>query len=395
MEKETVAPPIDFTNTELAFQAMSNAKLSRTYWMFRMIDNPFLTKVGPKMLTWAFQIGLPVKGIVKNTIFELFVGGESLPDTARTSAYLKKFGVHTIMDYSVEGEKNEKGYEATKEEILRTIDHGHAHEEVAFSALKMTGLASFSIMEKLHQGEFLSPSEQEAWDRVVLRLQTIAEAASAKETPIFVDAEETWIQDPIDRLVEDLMERYNQTNPIIWQTIQLYRWDRLDYLKRLIQDSKEKGYILAVKLVRGAYLEKESRRAEEKGYKDPMQASKEATDRDYDAALALCIENIDHVAVCAGTHNDASSLHLTELMSQKGLEPQNTRIWFAQLLGMSDNISFNLAHAGYNVAKYLPYGPVKAVMPYLMRRAEENTSIAGQSSREVRLLAEEVKRRKV
>ncbi|MEL6625799.1 MAG: proline dehydrogenase family protein [Bacteroidota bacterium] len=395
MEKETVAPPIDFTNTELAFQAMSNAKLSRTYWMFRMIDNPFLTKVGPKMLTWAFQIGLPVKGVVKNTIFELFVGGESLTDTARTSAYLKKFGVHTIMDYSVEGEKNEKGYEATKEEILRTIDHGHTHEEVAFSALKMTGLASFPIMEKLHLGESLSPSEQEAWDRVILRLQTIAEAASAKETPIFVDAEETWIQDPIDRLVEDLMKRYNQTAPIVWQTIQLYRWDRLAYLQKLIQDSKEKGYILAVKLVRGAYLEKESRRAEEKGYKDPMQPSKEATDRDYDAALALCIENIDHVAVCAGTHNDASSLHLTELMRQKGLEPQDTRIWFAQLLGMSDNISFNLAHAGYNVAKYLPYGPVKAVMPYLMRRAEENTSIAGQSSREVRLLAEEVKRRKV
>ncbi|MEL6132882.1 MAG: proline dehydrogenase family protein [Bacteroidota bacterium] len=395
MEKEKVAPQIDFTNTELAFQAMSNAKLNRTYWMFRLIDNPFLTKVGPKMLTWAFQMGLPVKGVVKNTIFELFVGGESLTDTVRTSEYLKKFGVRTIMDYSVEGEKNEPGYEVTQQEILRTIDHGHAHEEVAFSALKMTGLARFSLMEKLHLDKPLTTSETEEWERVITRLQVIAEAASAKQTPVFVDAEETWIQAPIDRLVEELMEKYNQTAPIVWQTIQLYRWDRLAYLKKLIQDSKEKGYILAVKLVRGAYLEKESRRAEEMGYQDPMQPSKEATDKDYNEALKLCIDNIAHVAICAGTHNEESSLYLTKLMQQKGLEPQDTRVWFAQLLGMSDNISFNLAHAGYNVAKYLPYGPVKAVMPYLMRRAEENTSIAGQSSREVRLLSEEVQRRKL
>ena len=299
------------------------------------------------------------------------------------------------MDYSVEGEKNEKGYETTKEEILRTIAHGHAHEEVSFSALKVTGLARFSLLEKIHRREDLTAKEQEEWNRVDARLHTIAEAALAQDTPIFIDAEETWIQSPIDRLAEDLMEKYNQEKPIIWQTVQLYRWEGIDSLRRLIQDSKEKGYILAVKLVRGAYLEKESQRAKDMGYKDPMQPSKEATDRDYNRALELCIENIDHVTVCAGTHNDYSSLYLTQLMEQKGLMPLDPRVWFAQLLGMSDHISFNLAHAGFNVAKYLPYGPVQAVMPYLMRRAEENTSIAGQSSREVRLLSEEVKRRKI
>ncbi len=388
-----VAPRIDFSNTELAFQAQSPAKLRRTYWLFRMIDSPILTKIGPKLLTLGFRMGLPVEGLVKSTLFDLFAGGESLPETVPRSEHLMSYGVHTILDYSVEGEKSEAGFEATKREILATLDHGAAQEAVAFSACKLTGLGSFDIMAKVQAGENLSQAEQASFERLKGRIREIAQAAYDRQVPIFLDAEETWIQDVIDAQAEELMATYNREKPIIWTTIQHYRHDRLTYLKSLIDRSKSQGYILAVKLVRGAYLEKENRRAEEKGYPTPMQATKAATDRDYDAGLALCVDHMDHVAVCAGTHNERSSAFLAELLQQKGIPANHPHVWFAQLLGMSDHISFNLGHEGYNAAKYLPYGPVKSVMPYLIRRAEENTSVAGQASREVELLRQEVKRR--
>ena len=385
---------INFNDTALAFKAKSDKELKRTYRLFRMIDSPILTKIGPKLITLAFQLRLPVKGLVKKTLFDIFVGGESLEDSVKTSAYLDSFGVKTILDYSVEGEKTAAGFDATKDEIIDTLDHGGKHTEVAFSACKLTGLAPFKVMEKVQQNMPLNEKEKQSLKAIRGRMEEIAQAARRNHTPIFIDAEESWIQDFIDDLAEDLMERYNQEKPLIHTTVQLYRWDRLEYLKALIEKSKEKGYILGVKLVRGAYLEKETDRAEEMDYKNPMQPNKAATDRDYDAALTLCLDHIDHVAVCAGTHNEASSRHLAKLMAERKLPPSHPNVFFAQLLGMSDNISFNLAHAGYNVAKYLPYGPVKAVLPYLIRRAEENTAVAGQASRETDLLKREIRRRR-
>jgi proline dehydrogenase len=390
---QELVPPFDFENTELAFQAKSNAKLIRTYWLFRMIDNPWLTRWAPKLLNWALRVGLPVKGLVRRTIFELFVGGETLAETAQSSAFLERYGVGTILDYSVEAEKNEAGFEQTKDEIIATLAHAAQHPSVKFIACKLTGLASFALMEKIQAGAALSYAEQSAYERVVQRLEAITQAALAYDTPLFIDAEESWIQDFIDSMVESLMETYNLDRPLIWITIQLYRHDRIYYLRELIQRSRERGYVLGVKLVRGAYLERENQRAGELGYPTPMQPSKRATDRDFDAALAFCVRNLHHVAVCAGTHNERSSRYLAHLMRTYGIEANHPHIWFSQLLGMSDHISFNLAHHGYNVAKYLPYGPVEAVMPYLIRRAEENTAIAGQSSRERQLLHKELKRR--
>lgn len=390
---EKVAPKLNFENTELAFQAQSDSRLKRTYFLYRLIDNPFLTKVGPPLLTASFKIGLPIKGLVKNTLYDLFVGGPSLKNTDKKSAYLAEYGVKTILDYSVEGAKTEDGFDETQKEFIATIQTAHQRDEVVFSALKLTGLARNAIMEKIQSGNPLSEKEEEEWKRVVSRMEEIASVGYNLNIPFFIDAEETWIQEPIDRLTEDLMERYNKSQPIVWHTLQFYRKDRLAYLEKLIQDSKERGYILAVKLVRGAYLEKERKRAEEKGYPDPMQPNKRATDEDYNRGLELCIKNHSHVAVCAATHNEQSSLYLTELMARHDIPVDHPWVWFSQLLSMSDHISFNLSHAGYNVAKYLPYGPVKAVMPYLMRRAQENTAIAGQSSREVELLRKEMRRR--
>ncbi|MDX2284248.1 MAG: proline dehydrogenase family protein [Bacteroidia bacterium] len=389
-----IAQTLDFNNTELAFQAQSGARLARTWWMYRMIASPFLAANGPKWLSLAFRLGLPVEGVVRKTLFEVFCGGESIDDTLHTTETLDRFGVKTILDYSVEGEKTEAGFDATFEEIRRTLMHGGKHEAVAFSACKVTGLASFELLEQVSRGEALSPEAAQAWDRVRHRLHRLAETAVAQRTPLFIDAEESWIQDAIDALAEELMETCNQGEAWIFTTAQLYRHDRLEYLRGLVARSQAKGYRLGVKLVRGAYHEKESERAREMGYPDPIQPDKAATDRDFDAALKLCIDHIGQVSVCAGTHNEASSRYLTELMAAAGLEPGDKRVWFAQLLGMSDHISFNLAHAGYNTAKYLPYGPVRSVMPYLMRRAQENTSIAGQTGRELSLLTQEVKRRR-
>ncbi|MEO0472734.1 MAG: proline dehydrogenase family protein [Bacteroidota bacterium] len=360
---------IDFNDTARAFQAKSDVKLRRTYRMFRLIDSPFLTRIGPKLLNFALWLRLPITGIVRKTIYELFVGGESIDKSVEASQYLNQFGVKTILDYSVEGERTEAGFDATHQEFLATLIHGGKHPEVSMSACKLTGLASFSLMEKVQKGEKLTSDEQAAWERVQHRMESLALAAVNEHTPLFIDAEESWIQDAIDALAEDLMERHNQSRANVFHTVQLYRHDRLDYLQGLIARSREKGYVLGVKLVRGAYLEKENDRADDLGYPTPMQPDKAATDRDYDAALKLCIDNIDHVAVCAGTHNESSARYLTELMSSAGLAADHPHVWFAQLLGMSDHISFNLADKGYHVAKYVPYGPVRAVIPYLIRRA--------------------------
>lgn len=395
------ASQLDFSNTQLAFQAKSGTQLRKAYWLFRMIGIPWLNAIGPSMLSASLRMGLPVKGIVKNTLFEVFCGGESLAETSMTSKYLFQYNVRTILDYSVEGKRNETGFDSTAQEIVDTLLHGGSHEEVAFSACKITGFAGIDLLEKIQtlisEGkslvEGLSESEQAAFERVRTRIDKICQTAVEQKTPVFIDAEESWMQDTIDMLAEEMMEKHNQENAWVATTVQMYRWDRLDYLTETIKKSNEKGYQLGVKVVRGAYLEKETDRAEEMGYKNPMQPDKASTDRAYDAALRVCVENIGHVHICAGTHNEDSSLLLTQLMKEHDLPNDHAHILFAQLLGMSDHISFNLGHAGYNTAKYLPYGPVKAVMPYLMRRANENTSVAGQAGRELQLLRTEFRRR--
>ncbi|MEM7035736.1 MAG: proline dehydrogenase family protein [Bacteroidota bacterium] len=393
METKTGAKALDFDNTELAFGYKSDDQLKRTFRLFKKIDSPFLTRIGPPLVTFALKIGLPLEGMIKRTIFDIFCGGTSLEDTAGRSKELLDAGVYTILDYSVEGEKNDKGFDETRDEIIRTIRHGAGNDAVAFSAMKVTGIAHFDFLAKNDANGELSAEERSSLERSKARMEAICKVAHELQQPVFVDAEESWIQRGIDRWTEAMMEQYNREKPVVYHTVQLYRHDRLEYLRGLIQEAKTKGYVLGVKLVRGAYLEKENDRAKEKGYETPMQPTKAATDKDYNDALRLCIEHIDHVAICAGTHNADSCKLLAELMTSRGIAPDHPHVLFAQLLGMSDNISFNLAHHGYNASKYLPYGPVRAVLPYLFRRADENTSIGGQSSREVALLRKEMKRR--
>lgn len=390
------SPPqtqLDFQNTELAFQARSDERLKRDFWLFKMIDSPSLTKVGPPMLSFALNVGLPVTGMVRKTLFALFCGGESLTETVGRSSMLDKFGVKTILDYSVEGEKTESAFDATLAEFLATLRQGARQSSIAMVACKLTALAPFNLLAKVQLGEELKEGETSAYNRVKRRVDDLARAAAENKTPIYIDAEESWIQDTIDQLTEELMAEYNKQGVIVYHTIQLYRHDRLEYLKGLIQRSKEQGYILGVKLVRGAYMEKERERAEEMDYASPIQADKAATDADYNAAVELCLQNIDTVSFCVGSHNEVSCQLLAERIDQLGLAHAHPHIWFAQLLSMSDHITFNLAAQGFNAAKYLPYGPVKAVIPYLIRRAQENTSVAGQASREMQLLNIEMERR--
>lgn len=384
----------DFSNTELAFKPKDNAHLRQSLWLFKMISSPFLVNIGPKMMELAFTLRLPIEGLVKKTLFQQFCGGENIEDTRKTSDLLYKFGVKTILDYSVEGEKNEKGFDETCAEIIATLVYGGKNEAVAFTACKLTGLGSFDLLAKVQANVQLTPAEVFAFERVKERLEKICQSALENQTPIFIDAEESWIQDTIDSLAEEMMEKYNREKPLIYTTVQLYRHDRLAYLKRLIQKQEGKSYFIGVKLVRGAYMEKEGMRAQEFGYENPIQPNKAATDNDYNAALELCIHHLDKVAICAGSHNEASNLLLAKLMQERQLPVNHPHVLFAQLLGMSDHISFNLGHHGYNVAKYLPYGPVKAVLPYLIRRANENTAVMGEAGRELKLLEIESKRRK-
>lgn len=385
---------LDFTNTQLAFQAKSDRELKRTYWLYRAIDSPFLTKIGPQLLIWAFRLGLPIERLVKKTLFDLFIGGVSIKDTLGRSQALYAYGIFTILDYSVEGDNDKDSFDATAQEIMATLAHGASHPEVAFSACKLSGLTHNEVLAKVQEGKVLTEQESVQYQRFLKRVNDICAAAARYRTPIFIDAEESWMQNTIDQVAEAMMETYNREWAAVHTTVQLYRHDRLAYLRSLIQRSKEGGYVLGVKLVRGAYLEKERARARQLGYADPMQPDKASTDRDFDAAARLCLDHLEHVAVCLGTHNQRSTQLLAEEMISRQLPPDHPHVVFAQLLGMSDHISFNLAHHGFRAAKYLPYGPVKAVLPYMIRRAQENTAIAGQSSREVSLLKEELARRR-
>jgi len=345
------------------------------------------------LVNWALRWHMPVEGLLKSYLFDQFCGGTTLPETARKMNQLQRYGVRSTLDYAVEGLKTEQGFAQAAAELTRVLQFAAENPAAAFVAMKMTGIGSIDLMTKLQAKSSLIGAELMQADKLETRLAEVCSTAAHLGVPVLIDAEESWIQDYIDVKAEAQMWEHNRARPIVYTTVQMYRHDRLAYLKQLIETAKSKKAIAAVKLVRGAYLEKENDRSEELAYPTPMQPTKAATDKDYDTAIKLCLENLAHVAVYAGTHNEQSSLLLSEEMERLGISHTHPHVWCGQLYGMSDNITFNLARSGFNASKYLPYGPLHAVLPYLFRRAQENTSIAGQTSRELALIEKELKRR--
>ncbi|QYH38821.1 proline dehydrogenase [Algoriphagus sp. NBT04N3] len=387
-----VKPKISFENLEVAFASKSDAELRKMYLIFATLNNNLISDLGIGLANLAFKLKLPVKGIMKKTMFGHFCGGETIKESIQACKKLAEYGVESILDLSVEGKGDEASFDKTTEEIYQTLVESAKTDYMPFGVFKVTGLGDYHIMIKIQDGEKLSKEEQAAFDRMKARVDKLCKAAHDLGLRILVDAEESWFQNVIDDLAYEAMEKYNQDRCVVYNTYQMYRHDSLSRLQKAHLVAQEKGYLLGAKPVRGAYMEKERERAEEMGYPDPIQPNKAATDRDYDAAIAYCVENGIYL-VCA-THNEKSSLQLIDLMNLNGIDPKSDRVFFSQLYGMSDNISFNLANSGYRVVKYVPYGPVEKVMPYLTRRAAENSSIAGQSSREFELVKREMKRRK-
>ena len=385
---------VDFDRLEIAFKAKTDKELKKRHFIFSTMKYPWMVKIGTTMTKLSLGLHLPVQGIIKSTIFDIFCGGEDLEDCEAASNELAKFNIGAIFDYSVEGEKSESGFESTTNEVLRTIHKASQSKTLKFAAFKVTGLASFDLLAKIHAEEDLSEEEQTAWQRVQDRVQKICALAYEKQVYLLIDAEETWVQKPIDELTLNAMRQFNKEKALIFYTFQMYCHAMLENLKRLHAHAKDHGYKLGAKLVRGAYMEKERERALEKGYTDPIQPTKASTDQDYDAAVNYCLESIKDIGLFSGSHNEESNYKMTLTMDSLGLKASDDRVYFGQLYGMSDHISFNLAHGGYNVIKYVPYGPLKATIPYLIRRAEENTSVKGQSGRELSLVEKELKRRK-
>ncbi|HNR56668.1 MAG TPA: proline dehydrogenase family protein [Flavobacteriales bacterium] len=373
---------------------MSDRDLWQAQWLFRIIGNPTLTAIGSNLSKAALWLHLPMKGLIKATIFKQFCGGETITESLKTAERLARSGVGTILDHSVEGQEDDETLDHTTDEILRTIDAARQRTDIPFCVFKPSGISPVQLLTDVSDGKKLDTEDQREWQLVLGRLERICAGAAQAGVPVLIDAEESWMQVAIDAMADTMMARFNKEQAIVFNTVQLYRHDRLAFLKASHAKAVEGGYHLGVKLVRGAYMEKERDRAEDKGYPSPIHKDKAAVDRDYDDALRYCAEHLDRIAVCVGTHNEQSTLLMARLMNEKGLAHGDKRVWYAQLLGMSDNISFNMAAAGYNVAKYVPYGPVREVLPYLIRRANENTSARGQTGRELGLIMAERKRRK-
>lgn len=402
---------VSFDNTINAFEYKSDAELKKARFLFRSMGKAFLVKWGIRLTPWAIRAKLPIKGIIRNTIFYQFVGGETLEQTASIARKLATYHVQAILDYGVEGGENgESGFDHACAEFIRVINYASSQPNIPFMSIKVTGFARFELLEKLdsslesaagplmkrYAAALASFTEEESaeWKRVQSRMQMICEAAAAKNVGILVDAEETWIQDPVDVLSIQMMAEFNKEKVIVFNTVQLYRRDRLSFLKDMQEAALLKNFVLGVKLVRGAYMEKERERAEVRHYPSPIQVNKEATDRDYNSGVSFCLDHLDHISVIIASHNEYSNLHATQLLLEKGLPLNHPHVHFSQLYGMSDNITFNLAKAGCSVSKYLPFGPIEDVVPYLMRRAEENSSLSGQTGRELALIQKELNRRK-
>lgn len=403
--------PVSFDNTEFAFKYKSDSELKKARLLFSMMGQPILVKLGTRITPWAIKNKLPVKGLIRSTIFKQFVGGETLEETARVAAKLGQYNVQVILDYGVEGgEDSEKEYDHAADEFIRVIDYAATQSNIPFMSVKVTGFSRFSLLERI-DGQMtaasgtlikrylqvidqLGTAEKEEWHRVRTRLLRICERAAEKKVGVLIDAEETWIQDPVDALTILMMDSFNKTTPVIYNTVQLYRHDRLQFLKDCYEAAVERNFLLAVKLVRGAYMEKERARAAEKGYPSPIQPDKASSDRDYDAGVQFSLSHLDRIAVVIATHNEKSNLDAVAWLQQHQVPFNHPHVHFSQLYGMSDNITFNLAAAGCSVSKYLPFGPIEDVVPYLMRRAQENTSVKGQTGRELGLIQAELQRRR-
>lgn len=388
-------PKISFDDTATAFSYKSDNELKKANFIFSLINHPWVSAAAITSVKLSLQLRLPVEGLIRKTVFDHFCGGISIDNCDDEIQTLKKYGVGTILDYSVEGADTEAGFDHAVEETIRTIEKAKQDPTgIPFSVFKVTGLASAALLEKVQNKTPLSVEEQAAFDRVRKRIDTICKKAFESNVRLLIDAEETWIQEPIDTITYEMMAKYNTQRAIVFNTYQMYRTASLKNLRDAHHNATMHNYFIGAKLVRGAYMEKERERAEQMGYESPIHTTKEGTDKAFNDALAFCIDNKQRVTVMCGSHNDYSNYYLTVLMEKHGMKNDDERVWFAQLYGMSDNITFNLAKAGYKVAKYVPYGPVRSVMPYLFRRAEENTSVAGQSSRELTLIQKELKRRK-
>lgn len=403
---------ISFDNTEYAFAYKSNKELKRADFLFSSMGKPFLVNMGLKLMPVAIKANIPfTKSIIRSTIFKQFVGGETLEETAAVADKLGKYNVQVILDYGVEGgDDGENGYDHATEEFIKVIEYAATQTNIPFMSIKVTGIVRFGLLEKIdafmHDSEGslikryykvieqLSSDEKNEWERAVKRLLKICDAANKKNVGVLVDAEETWIQDPVDALTILMMDTYNKQKAVIYNTIQLYRHDRLAFLKDSYEAALEKDFILGAKLVRGAYMEKERKRADELGYASPIQSDKNASDNDYNASVRFCIEHLENIALIVASHNEQSNLYATQLLDEKQLPHNHPHVHFSQLYGMSDNITFNLAKSGCSVSKYLPFGPIKDVIPYLMRRAQENSSAVGQTGRELGLIKKELQRRK-
>jgi proline dehydrogenase len=385
---------LPFSDTRIAFASKTDAELRKARLIYRLIASPFLVNLGTRLAILGLKLRLPIQGLIRSTVYAQFVGGESIERCARTIERLHAYGVGTILDYSVEGKESEEEFDRAANEILLTVERAAGDKRIPFAVFKVSGVGSSEVLMERSKEGLLNDSGSASWETLFGRVDKICAAAYDSGTRIFIDAEESWIQPAIDELALEMMRKYNKEKTIVFTTLQMYRHDRLAYLHALHKIAFDEGFYLGLKLVRGAYMEKERARAASLGLTDPIQPDKEHTDRDFDLALRFCLDSIEKISFCAGTHNEYSSAGLSDEMVKRGISPDNSGIWFSQLLGMSDHISFNLAHKGYNVAKYVPYGPVKDVLPYLTRRARENTSVAGQTSRELRLLTEEIERRR-
>ena len=401
---------ISFDNTEYAFAAKSDAELKKANFLFGMMGKAWLVNAGLKITPLAIKWHLPfTKTLIRKTIFQQFVGGETLDETAKVADKLEQYKVQVILDYGVEGKEGEANFDHARDEFKRVIDYAATQPNIPFMSVKVTGFARFSLLEKLDDlmsklpgtlmkrylaaVESLADAEKEEWHKVRLRMQQLCEAGDKKNIGVLIDAEETWIQDPVDALTILMMDVFNKKKAVIYNTLQFYRHDRLQFLKDSYDAAIERDFVLGVKLVRGAYMEKERNRAAEMNYPSPIQPDKESSDRDYNAGVEFCVDHLEKVSVIVASHNEYSNLYTTQLLDKKGLPHDHPHIHFSQLYGMSDNITFNLAKSGCSVSKYLPFGPIKDVIPYLMRRAQENSSVSGQTGRELILIKKELQRR--
>ena len=387
-------------NTQNAFAYKSNTDLTKAKWLFSVIQNPWIVSLGTKITPLLMKSGLPINGLIRSTIFNQFVGGETLEESARVTKMLGAYGVQVILDYGVEAKEGDASFDEVTDQFIKAIEFAATQDNVPFVSVKLTGLSSMHLLERLNEAPRLrsgvheSETDDLAWNRLRERMYAICDVAEENGIGILIDAEETWIQDPIDKLAIELMGVYNKEKVVVYNTYQLYRSDRLRFLKLSHKIAQEGNFILGAKLVRSAYMEKERARAEKMGYPSPIQVDKSATDADFDAAVVYCLDHLDQVALILASHNEASNLNCAQLMQTKGLPNDHPRIHFSQLYGMSDHISFNMASEGYKVSKYLPFGPLADVIPYLMRRAQENSSVNGQTNRELLLIRQEIARRK-